>query len=56
VPIALSLFTTLPAAVLISKPLPIYYHLIYFIFLISITLFSRWSWHAGLRHYSSASS
>jgi len=56
IPISLSLFTTFPAAVLIGKPLPIHYLLIYFSFLILITFLSRYLWHWGLSHYSSASS
>jgi ABC-2 type transport system permease protein len=56
IPISLSLFTTLPAAILIQKSLPQNYYFIYFVFLIIITLFSRWAWHRGLRSYSSASS
>ncbi len=54
--IGISLFTTLPASVLLLKSLPADYYLIYLCLLVFSTIFSRWTWQSGLHHYSSASS
>jgi ABC-type uncharacterized transport system permease subunit len=53
---SLSLLTTLPALVLLSKPLDPKLIALYISFFIVSTYISRFAWNTGLRYYSSASS
>lgn len=56
VPVTLSLLTTFPAAIILSKPLPIYFYFIYLFSIVLSSLLAFSLWRTGLKNYSSASS